>query len=59
MYSGGEPRAATLRVVIVKPRTASFRYEAYRTHFRQVFSTFKHLANEAIGTEPKSHALTT
>jgi hypothetical protein len=26
MHSGGEPGAATLRVVIVKPRTASFRY---------------------------------
>jgi hypothetical protein len=26
MYSGGEPGAATLRVVIVKPRTASFMY---------------------------------
>jgi hypothetical protein len=59
MYSGGEPGAATPSVVIVKPRTASFRYYAYRTHFRQVFSTFKHLTNEAIGPEPKSHALTT
>jgi hypothetical protein len=59
MHSGGEPGAATLRVVIVKPRTASFRYSAYRAHFRQVFSTFKHLTNEAIGLEPKSHALTT
>jgi hypothetical protein len=26
MHSGGEPGAATLRVVIVKPCTASFRY---------------------------------
>jgi hypothetical protein len=25
-HSGGEPGAATLRVVIIKPRTASFKY---------------------------------
>jgi hypothetical protein len=59
MYSGSKPGAATLRVVVQSSRTVSFSYQAYRAHFRQVFSTFKHLTNQAIGPEPKSHALTT
>jgi hypothetical protein len=45
-------------VVVVKSRAVSLRYQVYRSHSRQVLSTFKSLAHKATGSEPKTHALT-